>query len=35
MVLVRLMVAQHVNAALRQFQGAARFPGLGITASTN
>jgi hypothetical protein len=35
MVLARLVVAQHVNAALRQFQGAARFPGLGVTAGTN
>src|SRR5690242_144584 len=35
LVLERLMAAQHVNAALRQFQGAARFPGLGVSASAD
>jgi len=34
-VLARLMVAKRVNAALRQFQGSARFPGLGVTASAD
>ena len=29
------MIAQHVNAALRRFQGAARFLGIGVTASAD
>ena len=35
LVLERLVIAQHVNAALRRFQGAARFLGLGVTASAD
>ncbi len=30
-----VMVAQHIDAALGQFEGAAGFPGLGFAASTN